>query len=256
MDNSFGDQSYHKRGLLPAVDQLSPGLYILFTHSGLDRRYMIEHTNKLNEALMADGHYPSFQSKDLNAVAFHDVVRTLADLRDKAIEANRTYFLIMPAFKPRIQALEQHVDMSWHMAPSDDSAIFYVASRGYKGIGKWQLSPDHYAFRLWLEQKEAKRQPNPLIEDKDRIEIQVIGAPHVGKTVVAAIIEEALRAKWGHIQLNWTNVDNDQEVVQSKLRQGEYENIGARAFQITEVNGQLAKIENTVIVAETVEVKE
>lgn len=250
MDNSHGDQSYHNRGLLPAVDSIKPGLYLFHIHPGLDRRYMIEHTTKLNEALQKDGLYPSFQQKNLNEMPAHAAADTLHRLREEALAAGRAYFLLSPVFKPRQHFVEERVDMSWAIFPADDSAVMIVSSRGFSGIGPFQLSPDHYAFRLWLEQREAKRLPNPLIEDKDRIEIQVIGAPGVGKTAVAAIIEEALRAKWGHIQLNWTNDDKDQEIVQSKLRQGEYESIAARAFQITEVNGQLAKISDTVIVEE------
>lgn len=250
MDNSHGDQSYHKRGLLPAVDSMKPGLYLFHIHSGLDRRYLVEHTNKLNEALQKDGLYPSFQQKNLNDLPVNHLAQYLHRMREEAVGQGRAYFLLSPVFKPRQYFVEDRVDMSWALLPADDSALMIVSSRGFSGVGPFQYSPDHYAFRLWLEQREAKRQPNPLIEDKDRIEIQVIGAPGVGKTAVAAIIEEALRAKWGHIQLNWSNTDNDQEVVQSKLRQGEYETIGARALQITEVNGYLPKSLESVIVEE------
>ena len=250
MDNSHGDQSYHKRGLLPAVDSMKPGLYLLHIQSGLDRRYLVEHTNKLNEALQKDGLYPSFQQKNLNEMSVDDTAQTLRRLREEALSAGRAYFLLSPIFKPRQRYVEDRVDMSWTIMPADDCAFMFVSTRGFNGVGPFQYSPDHYAFRLWLEQREAKRQPNPLIESKDRIEIQVIGAPYVGKTAVAAIINEALLAKWPHIQLNWSNTDNDQEVVQSKLRQGEYENIGARAFQITELNGHLAKPGESVIVVE------
>lgn len=250
MDNSFGDQSYHKRGLLPAVDTVKPGLYLFHVHSGVDHRYMIEHTRKLDEALSKDGLRPSFQQKDLNRMSVNDAGTTLHRLREEALRDNRAYFLLSPIFNARRRFVEDRVDMSWGVFGDDDSALLIASSRGFNGVGPFQLSPDHYAFRLWLEQREARRQPNPLIESKDRIEIQVIGAAHVGKTAVAAIIDEALRAKWPHIQLNWNNNDNDQEVVQSKLRQGEYENIGARAFQITELNGHLAKPGESVIVAE------
>lgn len=250
MDNSHGDQSYHTRGLLPAVDSMKPGLYLFHTNPGLDRRYLIEHAKKLSKALSEDGLYPSFQERNLNNMSVNDAALYLNRMREEALAQGRAYFLLSPVFKPRQHYVEDRVDMSWGIMPADDSALMVVSTRGFNGVDPFQYSPDHYAFRLWLEQREAKRQPNPLIEDKDRIEIQVIGAPGVGKTAVAAIIEEALRAKWGHIQLNWSNTDNDQEVVQSKLRQGEYETIGARALQITELNGYLPKSSESVIVEE------
>lgn len=250
MDNSFGDQSYHKRGLLPAVDSMKPGLYLFHVHADVDYRYMVEHTVKLNEALSQDGLRPSFQQRDLNRMSVNEAGQTLQRLREEALKDGRAYFLLSPIFKPRRLFVEDRVDMSWAVLGDYDSALLIASTRGFSGVGPFKLSPDNYALRLWLEQREAKRQPNPMIESKDRIEIQVIGAAHVGKTAVAAIIDEALRAKWPHIQLNWNNADNDQEVVQSKLRQGEYENIGARAFQITELNGYLTKPGESVIVAE------
>lgn len=225
MDHSNGIQL--PPGLLPSVDVLTPGLVLLVKHPQVDRRYALEHIEDLDNALQGTSAYPNFTEKDYSTRPLDEALVDLKNRRSDAIYEGRAYFVLTSFFSPRMAALTSLVDSAFHYMPGINGALLIAAK--VQGVSIVTTESKHLA--VLTRKQQPKRES--VHDEQEGITITVNGKIHSGGFIVSAVIQNALRDKWPHIDVVWDEQDNLQKVTQSILTEGRWDAIGAKSFKIT-----------------------
>lgn len=114
MDLSNGVQI--PEGLLPGVSVLKPGLALCLKHSQVDKRYVDDHIELLNQFLPREL-YPAFMMRDTTGGNIADTLAALARIANEAHREKRLYFVYSPFFAARLPALEAEVDHVFFYSP-------------------------------------------------------------------------------------------------------------------------------------------
>jgi hypothetical protein len=227
MDQTNGTQP--SASLLPSVETLEPGLVLLFKHPNVDRRYILQHISDMDKYYGQTRLYPSFQEKDLSTGPLDEALAKLKKLRDDARAAGRVYFILTPAFAPRMGALSEMAGTVVHYQTGINCATLFVTK--VNGLVHDQPSPKHIGM---IVRRPTPDRMEPL-DTSEGITITVSGKVHSGRSAVSAVIMNALQDKWPHIKIDWQDPDGEhaKQIVQSNLVEGHYDSIGAKSFLIT-----------------------
>lgn len=226
MDHSNGTQS--SASLLPSVETLEPGLVLLFKHPNVDRRYILQHISDLNDSPALSSLGPSFDEKDLSTGPLDEVLARLKKIRARALEAKRVYFIMTPAFPPRMRALGEVADSVFHYSSGINCAL--ITATKISGLTFEVPLSEHIGM---IVRRPERNKPETL-DTSESITITVSGRIHSGRSAVSAVIMNALQDKWPHIKIDWQDPDGEhhQNIVRSKLVEGYYDTIGAKSFLI------------------------
>jgi hypothetical protein len=226
MDHSNGTQS--SSSLLPSVETLEPGLVLLFKHPNVDRRYILQHISDLNDSPALSSLGPGFDEKDLSTGPLDEVLASLTKTRARALEAKRVYFILTPAFPPRMRALGEIADSVFHYSSGINCAL--ITATKIEGLTFQVPSVEHMGMIVRRPERN-KRETHDMSEG---ITITVSGKINSGLSAVSAVIMNALQDKWPHIKIDWQDPDGEhhQNIVRSNLVEGCYDTIDAKSFLI------------------------
>lgn len=227
MDHSNGTQS--SASLLPSVETLEPGLVLLFKHPNVDRRYILQHMEDLhtNRLLWVRTH-PGFKEQDLSRGPLDEALTTLRRLRNDALRGNYVYFILSPAFPPRMRALSEIADSVFHYSSGINCALITAT----KIAGQTFEVP--LVEHMGMIVRRSERNKRETRDMSEGITITVSGRIHSGRSAVSAVIMNALQDKWPHIEIDWQDPDGEhhQNIVRSNLVEGCYDTISAKSFLI------------------------
>ena len=239
MDHSNGPQ--HLSELLPSVIDLEKGVTLLIQHPNVDRRYVTEHIASLDRMFRDRGQSAAFTELDLSRGGFtaaaESLVKKIESYKKTEVYQGYDYvFIVTPYFAPRMPALIAYVDHAFHYRPGIEDGALLIASKvngASPSASNSTFSQTSPLQALLLHRSNRKDTQFDNADPEDGISIVVRGHNHSGRSVVSAIIHNALRDQWPQIPLNWSDPDNMQLIVQSNLAEGRYGTIDAKSFQIT-----------------------
>ncbi len=214
---------------LPLASILTkPGLVLLLKHPSTDARIVEEHVVSLHCATVGKTFMsPIYRELDLSKGSVDAVRDILQHERDIALKQGRLYFIISPYFRPRLNVFQEF------------SQAIYLYTTGripHEHLLGILYAKGHDLNDLTLEQAycQVKRAPEPEEPParSHEMTITVSGKARSGRSVVSAVIRQALQRQWPDIPVRWDDPDDSQALVEANLDKGGYHRIDTTSFVI------------------------